>query len=220
VIGPEGQQLGIMLLEQARLKAQEFQLDLVEVAPTATPPVCKIMDYGKHVYQEQKKEQQAHKKSHSNELKEVRLRPRIGKHDLGIKVVRAREFLSAGHRVQFTMVYKGRERTHQDIGEAIMKDVVAGLAESCKVERGPFREGGRVGLIVAPKQAGTEKAPGSKPAKPASAKPASAKPASAKPAPTATPAAAPTLAPAVAAAPAPASAPAAAKPSAPPDAKP
>jgi len=211
VIGPEGQQLGIMLLEQARLKAQEFQLDLVEVAPTATPPVCKIMDYGKHVYQEQKKEQQAHKKSHSNELKEVRLRPRIGKHDLVIKVNRAREFLGAGHRVQFTMVYKGRERTHQDIGEAIMKDVVAGLAEACKVERGPFREGGRVGLIVAPKQAGAEKA---------SAKPA-AKPAAAKPAPAATPApAAPAPAPAVAASVAPAGAPAAAKPSAPPPVNP
>jgi translation initiation factor IF-3 len=199
-----------MLLEQARLKAQEFQLDLVEVAPTATPPVCRIMDYGKHVYQEQKKEQQAHKKSHSNELKEVRLRPRIGKHDLVIKVNRAREFLGDGHRVQFTMVYKGRERTHQDIGEAIMKEVVATLAESCKVERGPFREGGRVGLIVAPKQAGTDKPAAQK--APKSAKAPAAKPA---PAPAAKPAAPPP-----AAAPVPAGAAPPPKPPTPPPAKP
>jgi translation initiation factor IF-3 len=151
VIGPEGEQLGIMLLEQARLKAAEFQLDLVEVAPSATPPVCRIMDFGKHLYQEQKREQHAHKKAHSHVLKEVRLKPRIGKHDLQVKVNRSREFLAEGNRVQFTMVYKGRERSHQEIGEAIMKDVLASLGDLAKVERGPFREGNRVGLIVAPK---------------------------------------------------------------------
>ena len=157
MIGPEGQQLGIMLLEQARLKAQEFQLDLVEVAPKAQPPVCKIMDYGKHIYQEQKKEQNARKKSHAHDLKEVRIKPRIGKHDLEIKVNRAKEFLAEGHRVQFTMVYRGREITHQDIGREILNGVVAELSDLCKVERGPFREGKRVGLVVAPKQKGDEK---------------------------------------------------------------
>jgi translation initiation factor IF-3 len=169
VIGPEGQQLGIMLLEQARLKAQEFQLDLVEVAPKATPPVCKIMDYGKHVYQEQKKEQSARKKSHAHDLKEVRMKPRIGKHDLEIKVNRAKAFLAEGHRVQFTMVYRGREITHQGIGQDILNNVVAELADLCKVERGPFREGKRVGLVVAPKQKGEEKGSSAKPAKAAKA---------------------------------------------------
>jgi translation initiation factor IF-3 len=188
VIGPEGQQLGIMLLDQARLKAHEFQLDLVEVAPKATPPVCRIMDYGKHVYEEQKKEQHARKKSHGHDLKEVRLKPRIGKHDLEIKIARAKEFLSEGHRVQFTMVYRGREITHQDIGQDIMNGVVTTLGDVCKVERGPFREGKRVGLIVAPKQGGGEKPVAS--ARPvASSAPKQASPAVPHPVAPATPAA-------------------------------
>ncbi|MCZ7644188.1 MAG: translation initiation factor IF-3 [Planctomycetota bacterium] len=156
VIGPEGDQLGIMLVEQARMKAAELELDLVEVAPKATPPVCKIMDYGKHLYQEQKKSHGARKKATANELKEVRLKPRIGKHDLEIKVNRAKEFLGEGHRVQFTMMYRGREITHQEIGEHIMRDVLTHLGETCKVERGPFREGKRVGLIVAPRHKGKD----------------------------------------------------------------
>ncbi len=151
VIGPEGEQFGIMLVEQARLKAQQLELDLVEVAPKAQPPVCKIMDFGKHIYEEQKKEQKARKKGHAHELKEVRLKPRIGKHDLEIKMNHAREFLAEGHRVQFTMQYKGREITHMEIGDQILKQVVIGLEECAKVERGPFREGKKMGLILAPK---------------------------------------------------------------------
>lgn len=151
VIGPEGEQFGIMLLEQARLKAQQLELDLVEVAPKAQPPVCKIMDFGKHIYEEQKKEQKARKKGHAHELKEVRLKPRIGKHDLEIKMTHAREFLAEGHRVQFTMQYKGREVTHMEIGDQILRQVVEGLTDAAKVERGPFREGKKMGLILAPK---------------------------------------------------------------------
>src|SRR5205085_8522049 len=117
VIGPNGDQLGLMLTDQARMKATEFELDLVEVAPTAKPPVCRIMDYGKHIYHEQKKEQKARKRAHAHDLKEVRLSFKIGKHDLEIKVIHAKEFLEAGHRVQFTMIYKGREIAHQSIGE-------------------------------------------------------------------------------------------------------
>ena len=157
VIGPEGAQLGIMLADQARMKATELELDLVEVAPKAEPPVCRIMDYGKHIYHEQKKEQKARKKAHAHDLKEVRLSFKIGKHDLDIKVTHAKEFLEAGHRVQFTMIYKGREIAHQSIGEQILKNVVTQLGDAAKVERPPFREGKRVGLILAPKQAVTEK---------------------------------------------------------------
>jgi translation initiation factor IF-3 len=157
VIGPEGAQLGIMLSDQARMKATELELNLVEVAPKAEPPVCRIMDYGKHIYHEQKKEQKARKKAHAHDLKEVRLSFKIGKHDLDIKVSHAKEFLEAGHRVQFTMIYKGREIAHQSIGEQILKNVVTQLGDSAKVERPPFREGKRVGLILAPKQAVPEK---------------------------------------------------------------
>lgn len=157
VIGPEGAQLGIMLSDQARMKATELELDLVEVNPKTDPPVCKIMDYGKHIYHEQKKEQKARKKAHAHDLKEVRLSFKIGKHDLDIKVQHAREFLAEGHRVQFTMIYRGREIAHQALGEQTLKGVVATLGESAKVERPPFREGKRVGLILAPKPVASEK---------------------------------------------------------------
>lgn len=157
VIGPEGAQLGIMLADQARMKATELELDLVEVAPKAEPPVCRIMDYGKHIYHEQKKEQKARKRAHAHDLKEVRLSFKIGKHDLDIKVQHAKEFIEAGHRVQFTMIYKGREIAHQSLGEQILKGVVTQMADHAKVERPPFREGKRVGLILAPKQAVAEK---------------------------------------------------------------
>jgi translation initiation factor IF-3 len=148
-----------MLADQARMKAIELELDLVEVSPKAEPPVCKIMDYGKHIYHEQKKEQKARKKAHAHDLKEVRLSFKIGKHDLDIKVMHAKEFLEAGHRVQFTMIYKGREIAHQNLGEQIMNGVVTQLQDFAKVERRPFREGKRVGLILAPKQAVGEKPP-------------------------------------------------------------
>ena len=157
VIGPDGAQFGIMLGEQARMKAAEMELDLVEVDPKKDPPVCRIMDYGKHIYREQKKEQKARKKAHAHELKEVRLSFKIGKHDLDIKVMHAKEFLAEGHRVQFTMVYKGREIAHQSLGEQTLRGVVTQLADCAKVERAPFREGKRVGLILAPKQPAAEK---------------------------------------------------------------
>lgn len=157
VIGSESNQLGIMLLEQARMKAAEMELDLVEVAPNATPPVCKIMDYGKYLYQEQKREHQAHKHAHASEMKEVKLKTRIGKHDLEIKVGHAKEFLGMGHRVKFTMVFKGREITHLEIGEQILKEVVVLLADTGKVERPPYREGRAMGLIIAPKNSVSDK---------------------------------------------------------------
>jgi translation initiation factor IF-3 len=160
VIGADNSQLGIMLVEQARMKALESELDLVEVAPKAEPPVCRIMDYGKHIYHEQKKEQKARKKAHAHELKEVRL---------GIKVQHAKEFILEGHRVQFTMIYKGREIAHQSLGEATLRSVVTALADVSKVERAPFREGKRVGLILAPKQQATEPKPAKKEAPAAAA---------------------------------------------------
>ena len=169
-----------MLADQARAKGLELELDLVEVAPKAEPPVCRIMDYGKHIYHEQKKEQKARKKAHAHDLKEVRLSFKIGPHDLGIKVVHAKEFIEEGHRVQFTMIYKGREIAHQSLGEQILKGVVTQMADCAKVERPPFREGKRVGLILAPKQAAVDK-PAEKPKPAASngAAPAEPKPAAA-----------------------------------------
>ena len=198
MIGPTGDQLGVMLADQARMKAVEFELDLVEVAPKAEPPVCRIMDYGKHIYHEQKKEQKARKRAHAHDLKEVRLSFKIGKHDLDIKVQHAKEFIEEGHRVQFTMIYKGREIAHQSLGEQILKGVVTDMQDFAKVERPPFREGKRVGLVLAPKHAAPE---GGKPEKPAAPKAAVAKPVAAAPAVASAPKPA-VVAPVIAAAPA------------------
>ncbi len=170
-----------MTSDQGRAKALEVELDLVEVAPKAEPPVCRIMDYGKHIYHEQKKEQKARKKAHAHDLKEVRLSFKIGPHDLGIKVVHAKEFIEEGHRVQFTMIYKGREIAHQSLGEQILKGVVTQMADCSKVERPPFREGKRVGLILAPKHAVLEK-PAEKPRAAPAANASSAAPSAPKPA--------------------------------------
>ncbi|MCW8130917.1 MAG: translation initiation factor IF-3 [Planctomycetota bacterium] len=120
-------------------------------------PSADRMDYGKYLYQEQKREHQAHKHAHASEMKEVKLKTRIGKHDLEIKVNHAKEFLAMGHRVKFTLVFKGREITHLDIGETILKEVVQLLADSGKVERPPYREGRAMGLIVAPKTSAGDK---------------------------------------------------------------
>ena len=183
-----------MTADQGRAKALEVELDLVEVAPKAEPPVCRIMDYGKHIYHEQKKEQKARKKAHAHDLKEVRLSFKIGPHDLGIKVMHAKEFIEEGHRVQFTMIYKGREIAHQSLGEQILKGVVTQMGDCAKVERPPFREGKRVGLILAPKQA-IENKPAEKQKHAPAAPPAAPKPVVAPPAVTAPVAAAPVPAP-------------------------
>jgi len=146
VISSDGSQLGIMTLDQARLKAQELQLDLVEVNPTASPPVCKIMDYGKRIYKSQKKQG----KTASRPLKEIRMKPRTGEHDLDVKMRHARKLLSKGHRIQLTMVYRGREMAHQEIGHDILDKAVAKLEDACKVERGLLKEGKRASIIVGP----------------------------------------------------------------------
>jgi len=163
------------------MKATQLELNLVEVAPKAEPPVCRIMDYGKHIYHEQKKEQKARKKAHAHDLKEVRLSFKIGKHDLDIKVQHAKEFLEEGHRVQFTMIYKGREIAHQALGEQTLHGVVTQLQDVAKVERRPFREGKRVGLVLAPKVATSDKP--EKPERPASPATSSAPSAPKPPAP-------------------------------------
>ncbi len=134
--------------EMALRRAEDAGLDLVEVAPEARPPVCKIMDYGKFKYQQKKREHEQRKKSHATQLKEVRIRPKIDKHDLDFKLNRAREFLEAGHKVQFNMLFRGREMAHQDLGRAVMAKVVEALEEVSKVERPARMEGRRMTLLL------------------------------------------------------------------------
>jgi len=126
-------------------------MDLVEVAPQSAPPVCRIMDYGKWMYSQRKKEQKAKAQRHETELKEIRIKtPKIDPHDLGIKVNRARDFLERGDRVQFTLRFRGRELAHIDEGQRVFQNIKADLAEVAKVDRDHRFEGRRLTMVLAP----------------------------------------------------------------------
>jgi translation initiation factor IF-3 len=127
-------------------------LDLVEVSPNSEPPVCRIMDYGKHLYEQKRKTKLSQKKQHTVILKEIRLRPKIDDHDRDIKINRAIKFLEKGNKVQFTMLYRGREMMHVDQGRKIMDEVTEVLAELGKVERRPQMLGRRMTMVVVPEK--------------------------------------------------------------------
>mgnify|MGYP006284652227 CR=1 FL=1 len=135
-------------------RAQQAGLDLVEVAPNSRPPVCRIMDYGKWKYSQRKKEQKAKAQRHETEMKQVRIRtPKIGEHDLHIKVNRARDFLERGDRVQFSLRFRGRELAHVDEGYRVFEQIRDELSDISKVERPPRREGRRITLMLSPNKA-------------------------------------------------------------------
>jgi len=139
--------------DQALNKAMEVGLDLVEVAPTSDPPVCRIMDYGKWQYQQKRKQREAHKKNlrHTATLKEIRLRPETEKHDLDIKLNHAREFLEKGHKVQFTMFFRGRQMLHKEHGYDVLGEIAKSLEDLAKVERPPRMTGRRMTLLIVPR---------------------------------------------------------------------
>ena len=177
VISEQGEQLGILLTREALDRARSVGMDLMEVAPNENPPVCKIMDFGKWKYQQQKKEHQVRKKQHVHEMKELRMRPKTDTHDIQIKLDRAREFLGEGSKVQFTMIFRGREQLHQDIGRGIFREILTKLDDVAKIEREARMEGRRMIMILSPK---VLKKPGGGGGKPA-AKPEDAKPPAANP---------------------------------------
>ena len=133
--------------------AREAGLDLVEVAPTSDPPVCRIMDYGKWLYEQKRKARENRKKSvhHVSTLKEIRLRPETDKHDLDIKVKHAREFLEKGHKVQFTILFKGRQMLHQDRGLEMLNHISDSMADLAKVDRPSRMANRRMTLLLVPK---------------------------------------------------------------------
>ena len=149
VINQHQDQLGVIPTRDALAMAREAGLDLVEVSPTETPPVCRIMDYGKHLY-ERKKRLKTGSAGHTITLKEIRLRPKTGEHDRDIKMKRARGFLDEGHKVQFTMLFRGRERFHRERGGVMFKSILEELGETVKVERMPGMEGRRMTMLVSP----------------------------------------------------------------------
>lgn len=133
-------------------KAREVGLDLVEVSPNSVPPVCRIMDYGKWLYQQKRKIRQAHKKHglHAGTLKEIRLRPETDKHDVGIKINHAREFLQKGHRVQFTVFFRGRQVLHKEQGYSLLDRITESLKDLSKVDRPSMMMGRRITLLLIP----------------------------------------------------------------------
>jgi translation initiation factor IF-3 len=152
VISPDGGQLGVMAISEALKLAQTQNCDLVEVAPKARPPVCRIMDFGKFKYEQSKHERQAKKKQHVYQIKEVKVRPKIEEHDYEFKLRNARKFLMSRDKVKFTCVYRGREMTHQELGVALMEKVVEDLADVGFVESRPMMEGRALVMIVAPRK--------------------------------------------------------------------
>jgi translation initiation factor IF-3 len=145
--------VGVISVTEAIGRAQEVGLDLVEVAPTSNPPVCRIMDYGKWLYQQKRKIREAHKKSHRHTatLKEIRLRPETDKHDLDIKLKHGREFLEKGHKVQFTLFFRGRQMLHKEIGYEMLDQITEAMQDLAKVERPGTMTGRRLTLILVPK---------------------------------------------------------------------
>jgi translation initiation factor IF-3 len=163
VIGPDGEQVGILGIREALAYAQERQLDLVEVSPTAHPPVCRVMDFGKYKYEQSKKAQKARRKQHVMHLKEVKLRPKIEEHDFRFKVDHGREFLEGHDKVKFTVMFRGREMAHSQTGYRLLERVVKDLEDVGQVEIPARMEGRNLVLLMIPRTT----------AKPAAAKPAS-----------------------------------------------
>jgi translation initiation factor IF-3 len=151
VIGVDGQQLGVLQIRDALVKAHEAGLDLVEVAPTANPPVCRVMDFGKYKYEQNKKEHSAKSHQKAVQIKEVQFRPFISGHDLDFKVRHAKEFLEAKQKVKITLLFRGRELSLQDKGRDIMMGIVEQLKEIGSEENPLKKEGRNFVMVMAPK---------------------------------------------------------------------
>jgi translation initiation factor IF-3 len=150
LIGPDGSQLGIKPVPEALRMARGLDLDLVEVAPMANPPVCRIMDYGKFRYEEAQKAKEARRKSIHVTVKEVKFRPKIGKGDFDTKMRHLMEFLEDGHKVKVTLQFRGREMAHPELGRKILDDVILAAGPAAKVENQARMEGRSMSLVLAP----------------------------------------------------------------------
>ena len=152
LIGPNGDQLGIMSVKEAMFKAQEAGLDLVKIAPNAKPPVCKIIDYGKYKYELARKEKEARKKQKTIEIKEVRLSPNIDVNDMNTKANAARKFISKGDRVKVTLRFRGREMAHMNASKHVLDDFAELLSDVATVEKAPKVEGRSMTMFLTEKR--------------------------------------------------------------------
>ncbi len=156
MIGDDGSQVGILATREALALAQSKGLDLVEVAATSRPPVCRIMDYGKFKYEQNLRARKARKNQHQMQLKEVKMRPKIEDHDYDFKLRHARTFLEERDKVKFTVTFRGREMAHQELGYKIIEAIVNDLADVAVVETPPRSEGRTVSMVMTPKAKANE----------------------------------------------------------------
>jgi len=153
LISAEGEQLGIMSAKEALALAEEQELDLVKISPTAVPPVCKLMDYGKFKFEQTKREKEAKKNQHVVEIKEIRMSPGIDVGDFNVKLRNAQKFLADGNRVKVTVRFRGREMAHTDIGKNLLVKFAEDCAEIASMDKNPKLEGRNMSMFLAPKAA-------------------------------------------------------------------
>ena len=152
LIGPDGEQIGVVSAREAQKIADDAGLDLVKIAPNAKPPVCKVIDYGKYRYELARKEKDARKKQKIVEIKEIRLSPNIDTNDLNTKMNAARKFLSKGNKVKVTLRFRGREMAHMNSIKHILDDIAENLSDVAVVEKAPKVEGRSIGMVLAEKR--------------------------------------------------------------------
>ena len=172
LIGDQGEQLGIMSVDEALRIATEHELDLVKIAPGSNPPVCKIMDYGKFRFEQAKKEKEAKKNQRVIEIKEIRMSPGIDTNDFNTKLKNAQKFLNDGDRVKVSVRFRGREMAHTEIGADLLKDFAAQCTEIANMDKAPKLEGRNMSMFLSPKPQTPPKKP-AKPKQPKAAEPAS-----------------------------------------------
>lgn len=153
LINHDGQQVGIVPVKEAQQKAQEVELDLVEIVPTAKPPVCRIMDYGKFLFEQNKKRHAAKKKQKQVQIKEIKFRPGTEEGDYQVKLRNLMRFLEEGDKAKITLRFRGRELSHQEIGHNLLKRIEEDLRELGIVEQHPKMEGRQIVMVIAPKKA-------------------------------------------------------------------
>jgi translation initiation factor IF-3 len=150
LVGPDGSQIGVVSTQDALRQARDLDLDLVEVAPQASPPVCRIMDYGKFKYERDVRQKEARRKQSRSGLKEIKFRPKIDRHDYATKMGHVVRFLNGGNKVKVTIMFRGREMAHTDLGRKILDRVVTDLGDSVIVESMPKQEGRNMIMVIAP----------------------------------------------------------------------
>lgn len=157
VVGETGEQLGVMPVKDALQLARENEVDLVEVAPTAQPPVCRLLDYGKFRYEQAKKEREAHKRQATVALRQVRMRPKTGKHDLAFKTALVGKLLDKGNKVKVLVLFRGREISHPQLAKELLDNIATALVEKASVDRPAAMEGRSMNMILSPNPAGKPK---------------------------------------------------------------